>query len=657
MKKAPARATTSKNAPVVKAVVKHAKTRKQCAQELGFDPFGDDDETAQAHVQACADEALAAPITAPMAGLPAGPASAIDRSAGLRLAARSLFWSGWRLTHIAKHLDIPRTTLYGWHKSEKWDSATPFERVGGALETRLITLINKDQKTGGDFKEIDLLHRQMVHQARIEKYNRTGKDGDLNPNLANRNAGPKKKPEKNEFSPEEVEKLRIAFLDGCFDYQRLWWENVNRRTRAILKSRQIGATYYFAREAFIDALLTGRNQIFLSASRAQAYLFRNYIIAFAKEVTGITLQGDPLKLANGAELYFLGTNSKTAQGYHGNLYFDEFFWTNNFKELNDVAAGMASHKKWHITYSSTPSSIQHPAYALWSGKHLAERKLEIDISHAMLAGGHLGADGIWRNIITVEDAERGGCTLFDIADLRLRNAADVFSNLYMCHFTDDAQAVFGLQLLQRCMVDSWDAWRKDFKPFAERPFGHKRVWVGYDPSHTGDKAALVVLAPPEKPGGKFRLIYRLQLHGLDFEAQAAAIKKVCETYNVEKMTIDATGLGNGVYQLVRKFFPQAIALHYTLERKTLLVLKAQAVMRAGRLEFDSGDKDMAAAFMSVKKELTASGKSITYTSGRSTETGHGDLAWATMHALSHEPLEEGTGLATIKTKSFMEFSE
>ena len=649
MKKAPEKVTPSRRSPAAKAVTKHAKSRDQCAKDLGFDPLAD--------ITARADVAAAAPIAAPVGGLPAGPASAIDRSAGLRLTARSLFWSGWRLTHIAQHLEIPRTTLYGWHKAEKWDSATPMERIGGALETRLIKLINKDQKTGGDFKEIDLLHRQLERQARIEKYQQSGKEKHLTPSIEARNAGPKKKPEKNYISPEDVTKLRDAFLDGCFDYQRLWWAHLDERTRAILKSRQIGATYYFAREAFIDALLTGRNQIFLSASRAQAYLFRNYIVSFAKEVLGITLQGDPLVLANGATLYFLGTNSKTAQGYHGNLYFDEFFWTNNFKELNDVATGMASHKKWRITYSSTPSSIQHQAYALWSGKHLAERKLEIDISHAALAGGVLGADGIWRNIVTVEDAERGGCDLFDINNLRLTKSEDVFANLYMCNFTDDTHAVFGLQLLQGCMVDSWDAWRKDFKPFAERPYGRKPVWVGYDPSHTGDKAALVVLAPPDKPGGKFRVIYRLQLHGLDFEDQAAQIKKVCDTYNVEKMTVDSTGIGNGVAQLVEKFYPRLNKLQYSLERKTMLVLKAQAVMRAKRLEFDSGDKDMAAAFMSVKKELTPSGRSITYTSGRTAETGHGDLAWATMQALSHEALEEGTGLASVQTKSIVEFSE
>ena len=65
------------------------------------------------------------------------------------------------------------------------------------------------------------------------------------------------------------------------------------RIRNLLKSRQIGATFYFAREALIDAPLTRRNQIFLSASKAQAHVFKQYIIDFAKEVE-VELKGDPM---------------------------------------------------------------------------------------------------------------------------------------------------------------------------------------------------------------------------------------------------------------------------------------------------------------------------------------------------------------------------
>jgi uncharacterized protein YjcR len=47
------------------------------------------------------------------------------------------------------------------------------------------------------------------------------------------------------------------------------------------KAAKSGLLSYFAREAFIDALISGRNQIFLSASRAQAFQFKIYIAELA----------------------------------------------------------------------------------------------------------------------------------------------------------------------------------------------------------------------------------------------------------------------------------------------------------------------------------------------------------------------------------------
>jgi len=579
-------------------------------------------------------------------------ATLADSRASVRRTARALYWMGWRISHIAEHLGKPRGTVDCWRKGEKWDAAKPADRVEGTLEQRLCALIAKDPKTGGDYKEIDLLGRQIERLARVRKYESTGREVDLNPNIERRNAGPKKRPERNVFTAEQIEKVQAAFEESLFGYQRQWWQACWQRTRAILKSRQIGATWYFAREALLDALQTGRNQIFLSASKAQAHVFREYIRQFAAEACGVELSGDPIILGNNATLYFLGTNARTAQGYHGNFYFDEFFWTQKFEELNKVASGMAMHTKWRKTYFSTPSSIQHQAYAFWTGerhnrKRAKAERIEIDITHERLAAGHVGADKIWRHIVTILDAQAGGCDLFDVEELRTEYSPEEFDNLLMCGFVDDSFAVFPLTDLLRCHVDSWDAWR-DFKPFAERPYGNKAVWVGYDPSFTGDAAGLLVLAPPEGQGGdgKFRVLYRQQFRKPDFEQQAAEIEKLTRRYNVERIDIDSSGIGQGVYQLVRKFFPAARGVQFSPEVKNRLVLKAQSVMRAGRLEFDASDVDLQRSFMAIKRELTGSGRGVTFAAGRSQDAGHADLAWACMLALDNEPLEAASGGVT-----------
>lgn len=569
-----------------------------------------------------------------------------------------LFFQGYPLRAIAELLQTPEGTISTWKKRDGWDDIKPIDRVDFAIEARMCQLIAKEVKTGGDFKEIDLLGRQLERIARVNKYSNGGNEADLNPKVANRNKGPKKAPERNVVEPEQQERLIERFESTMFGYQRIWYEAGNQhRIRNLLKSRQIGATYFFAFEAFIDALVTGRNQIFLSASKAQAHVFKQYIIQFAKE-EGVELKGDPMVLPNGAHLYFLGTNARTAQSYHGNIYMDEYFWIHGFLEFRKVASGMAMHKKWRQTYISTPSSLSHPAYAFWSGANFNRGKakadrVEIDLSHANLASGKLCADGQWRQIVTVEDAVRGGCDLFDLDQLRSEYSEEEYLNLLMCIFMDDTSSVFPLVTLQRCMVDSWELW-DDYKPFALRPLGSRPVWIGYDPAKggQGDSAGCAVLAPPAVPGGKFRVLERHRWSGMDFDAQARAIKAMCERYNVCYIGIDTTGIGEGVYQLVKQFYPAATPIQYNPSVKIQMVMKAQDVMNKGRLEFDSGWTDLAQAFMSIRRAVTAGGKLPTFEASRSEETSHADIAWATMQALLHEPLAGATGANTSMMEIF-----
>ena len=283
-----------------------------------------------------------------------------------RRQAALLYWQGFSVPQIAAMLQMKRPTVQSWKQRDGWDSVAPISRVEMSLEARLTQLIIKPQKTGGDFKEIDLLGRQIERLARVNRYSQTGNEADLNPNVANRNKGGRRKPKKNFFSDEAIEKLEQIFFEQSFDYQLHWYRaGLEHRIRDILKSRQIGATFYFSREALLRALKTGHNQIFLSASKTQAYVFREYIIAFARLVD-VDLTGDPIVLGNnGAKLIFLGTNSNTAQSHNGDLYVDEIFWIPNFQVLRKVASGMASQSHLRSTYFSTPSTLAHDAYIMY----------------------------------------------------------------------------------------------------------------------------------------------------------------------------------------------------------------------------------------------------------------------------------------------------
>lgn len=625
-------------------------------------------------------------------------------AAPMRRIARSMYWQGWKLVEIERELEIKYATLASWKRRDEWDKASPVDIAEDRVEAMIARHLDKEPFTEGDMKRVDFGMRMLERGARIRKYGESGKESDLNPKIARRNDDKAKakraEKRKNFLTIEQWQALLDDFEQWCFAYQWRWWENRDQRTRKLRKARQIGATTYFAREAIAkiaDAVIARhegrpakgltfahadpwqpRNQIFLSASERQALKFRRVIVPWVMRVTGVELKGKIIMIdfaglkalpssseavgqdGNAGDdiefdqvgLYFLSTNSATAQGESGDFYFDEFAWVANFAELLRVASAMATHKIYKKTLFSTPSTKAHASFDFWSGAHWNKGRTKadqrpFDVSHRNLRHGAIMPDGSWQQIVTIHDAVAEGLgALVDVAELRSEYSEDEFRNLFDCEDIDDSQSSFPWARIAPARVDSFYKWR-DFKPAllditGGRPFGDKPVWLGYDPNKQGrDDAALMVVAPPDEPGtGKFRLLDKYRLNGLDFQGQSDFIRKIAARYNVTDIGIDASGgIGAAVLELVQRWFPTARKIEYSVAVKTALVVKAQNLFRAGRVEFDAGWTDFMQALMAIHPTPTGSGKNVTYTAARNGEIGHADLAWAFMHAVSNEPLD------------------
>ncbi|EHC2850897.1 helix-turn-helix domain-containing protein, partial [Escherichia coli] len=397
------------------------------------------------------------------------------QDAFVRQRARQLYWQGYPPAEISRLMGINPNTIYAWKKRDQWDETPPVQRVTQSIDARLIQLTEKQNKTGGDFKEIDLLTRQLkkLHDGQPDA-TATGKKG-------------RAKKLKNHFTPEQIAALREKIISRLEWHQRGWFDSLTLcseagiRNRMILKSRQIGATWYFAQEALLMALRDDvaqpyqRNQIFLSASRRQAFQFKSIIQKAAAEVDVELKGGDKIILSNGAELHFLGTSAATAQSYTGNFYFDEFFWVSRFAELRKVAGAMATLSGLRRTYFSTPSTETHEAYVYWNGdrwneKKAAHKRQRFSVDWKTLHNGLICPDRTWRQIVTLEDVVNHGWKHTDIDEIRDENTEDEFRNLYMCEFVREGESAFNLNILIGCGVDGYDDW-KDWKPFAPRPMG------------------------------------------------------------------------------------------------------------------------------------------------------------------------------------------
>lgn len=582
-----------------------------------------------------------------------------------RKRAELMYYRGYNPAEIARIIEEPERTVRHWKTVDQWDKASVVKRVEATIEMRLNQIIAKPDKTLAELNEMERIMKLLERTARIDKYRNGGHEGDLNPKVNNRNAAKRKKAKEREgkcvLTEEQIREVRAYFLNSLYPHQRAWLEHGKKyEMRQYVKSRQIGATYTFAGEALLTALGTGKNQIFISASKNQAQIFRSNIVNLVEQAVGVTLKGEHIKLGNGAILYFLGTNSNTVQSYSGDLYIDEYFWIPNFSKIQHVASGMAVHDDRRITYFSTPSTVAHEAYPMWTGEAFNAGRpkkdhIKLDISHAVLKDGRLCEDGYFRQMIIIEDAINSGFDRVTLEKLRIKYTPAQFENLLMCQFVNDANSLFKLAALQRCMVDSWTVWH-DFKPLNARPLGDAPVWIGYDPSRSQDDASLVVVAPPSVSGGDFRIIEHHSFNGLDFDSQAKKIKTFLAKYNVQYIGIDATGIGLAVYELVQQFFPRVTKILYNVEEKNAMVLKAAQLVQHARLKFDASATDIAQAFMTIYQAPTSSGRAITYKAARTAQSGHADLAWATMHALIHDPLsaidEAGTGKKKGKMAMF-----
>ncbi|MBN0857222.1 oxidoreductase, partial [Pseudomonas aeruginosa] len=88
-------------------------------------------------------------------------------------------------------------------------------------------------------------------------------------------------------------------------------------------------------------------------------------------------------------------------------------------------------------------------------------------------------------------------------------------------------------------------------------------------SGKGDSGAISVNAAPLIPGGKFRTIETQRIRGMEFEAQAAMIINMLTRYNVQHIGIDGSGIGEAVYQLVKKRFPAAVCYQFSPASKRM----------------------------------------------------------------------------------------
>ena len=188
----------------------------------------------------------------------------------IRKKAQDLYVvEGYTVDEIAELDDMPSArSVRRWSEAGKWEDMCPSYNAEMAFSKRINLLADKDNKTDADYKELDFCTRQLcaLNKSKLAPApkQRASNDDAVGNNSGGSNKKSKKK-KKNDCSGITVDMLNELKDTLLYPHQKHWFEHQDHRSRFILKPRQIGATFYFAFEAFYDAVVNSRNKIFISA--------------------------------------------------------------------------------------------------------------------------------------------------------------------------------------------------------------------------------------------------------------------------------------------------------------------------------------------------------------------------------------------------------
>jgi len=407
----------------------------------------------------------------------------------------------------------------------------------------------------------------------------------------------------------------VAPAVPLYDFQTRWFLDC-ARFKIGKMSRQIGKSFIVALEAVDDAMETGDDWVLLSTGERQSkelmvkvkmHCTAYSIAASNIEQTIYTGKDDrytllTITLANGARIMGLPANPDTARGFSANIILDEFamhkdsdrIWTALFPTIS---------RGYKIRIVSTPQGLSNRFHTLFVGENNWS-KHDIDIHQAV-------ADGV----------------PFDIAELKEGlDDEDAWQQEYLVKFIDEASAWLTYEMIATCqsnkvpaeiLYEDFDLAAFDFQPTG-------RLFAGMD---IGRKKDLSVIDIEEQVGDVFWNRLSLVMPKVKFSKQEEMLWSILRKLNVERVCIDATGIGAqlaedtvdafGTYRAEEVAFTNLSKNDLATRTRRIFEDKLCRIALCRKLRDD---------LHAVKKTTTAAGN-IRFDAER-TKDGHADRFWA-----------------------------
>lgn len=436
------------------------------------------------------------------------------------------------------------------------------------------------------------------------------------------------------------EKFQIEHLcdDGLFRIER--------------KSRQIAWSFTTAAEAIADAILAGRDSVFVSIQQEEAAEKIRYAKAVLAnlDVAGLpTVKRDNtfgLEFSTGARLSSLPSRPPRGRA-RSNLYYDEFAHIANDRQI--YAAGLpVISKGGRIRIGSSPFGAtglfweidtetirQYPGYtrAITSWFDVtyfcndpaaagASALAGDPIAERVRLFGTARIREIYDNIDEDQFAQEYEGTYIDEAasfhtwqEIAAATVADLVCEIVTCTGTEIASALAAIETTRQRM----DTGEAELAFAAGIDIGRKRdateiTLIGMD--HTDTRPARLLIS----------------LHKTPYREQAAVIDAMMRSLPVARCYIDSNGIGSQLAEDAELMHPGA-AFGYTFSNpsKAAMATLTKKTLQLGQLQIPA-DRDLRYQMHAIKRGST-NANATTYESDRS-EKHHADKYWALALALT-----------------------
>lgn len=408
------------------------------------------------------------------------------------------------------------------------------------------------------------------------------------------------------------------------DYQ---WAFLADRTpmRSVVKARQTGFSWLFALEALAQAIATRHFSIFVSLNRDEAaekiFYARDLYEALPPRMRV------PLRRASMYEMLFEGGGRllsfpcRAPRGKAGaSLYLDEMAFYPHSDRVYGGALPVVTHGG-RVTVSSTPNGDAGMFWRLLSEPDLRARFSQHTVPWWRAPWLCTDSGAAEAETVTDVRVERFGTDVLQ----RLRGAMDseTFRQEYELHFVD--------------LKDAFITWPEIMENVREVPMAATwsnlaamggRLYAGVDIGRVAHATEIVVI---RNDGDHWSVCCIKSLINETYQRQEAAVLDCLRIAGVERLCVDATGIGDNLSENLARAYPDRVTgLHFTGGLKEKMAYEVKRQLQAGTLSLPR-QRSLMDQLHAVRRTWLDSGR-IRF-DAPVVDSNHADKFWALAMAL------------------------